>query len=60
MRYLNPSALLAARFMAKEATRRPRRASRPRRYAPWPPLVTGDMAVLHAVRAGLENLAVAR
>lgn len=38
MRYLNPSALVAVRYLASEAMRhrRPRRAARVRSYAPLP------------------------
>ncbi|MFE3456001.1 hypothetical protein ACFXKD_00540 [Nocardiopsis aegyptia] len=58
MRYLNPSALLAVRLMAEEATRlrRPRRANRARAYAPWPTLVTVDAVPVVVLRTVLDGL----
>lgn len=64
MRYLNPSALVAVRYLAEERIRwrRPRRAARARYYAPWPiprprvPMDAAPTAVLRIVLDGLRHL----
>ncbi|GAB2515233.1 hypothetical protein [Nocardiopsis aegyptia] len=64
MRYLNPSALVAVRYLAEERLRRrrPRRAARARAYAPWPiprprvPLDAAPTAILATVLDGLRRL----
>lgn len=60
MRYLNPSALVAVRYLASEAIRhrRPRRASRVRAYAPALP-ASPALDVLHAVLEGLHRIEAA-
>ncbi|MFE3459158.1 hypothetical protein ACFXKD_16575 [Nocardiopsis aegyptia] len=66
MRYLNPSALVAVRYLAEERMRRrrPRRAARARHYAPWPvprprvPLDVIPTAVLGAVLESLRRMEV--
>lgn len=65
MRYLRPDDLNLVRQLAAAACsrRRPRRANRPRLYAPWPtlaPATTVPMGVLHRVLDGLQNLEVGR
>ncbi|MEE2039667.1 hypothetical protein Q8791_20830 [Nocardiopsis sp. CT-R113] len=61
-RYLNPSALVAARYIASEAMRRrrPRRAARVRAYAParFAPHAPAPRDVLEAVLEGLHRLEV--
>lgn len=54
-RYLNPSALVAVKYLAAERLRwqRPRRASRVRTYAPEP---SPTIALLQTVLAGLHRL----
>ncbi|MES0833640.1 hypothetical protein [Nocardiopsis tropica] len=65
MRYLNPSALVAARYLASEALRRrrPRKAARVRAYARPQRLPIPDAPVpidlLNAVLEGLRRLEVA-
>ncbi|MGW8528706.1 MULTISPECIES: hypothetical protein [Nocardiopsidaceae] len=62
MRYLNPSALVAARYIASEAMRRrrPRRAARVRAYAPagFVPYALTPHDILNAVLDGLHRLEV--
>jgi len=76
VRYLNPSALVAAKYLATEAMRhrRPRRARRVRAYTglrprpfrpnlpplPSHPVAPAPLDVLHAVLGGLHRLELAR
>lgn len=67
-RYLNPSALVAVRYLATEAMRRrrPRRASRVRAYVPpliptpRRPMDTAPITVLRTLLEGLHRWEVAR